>query len=160
MIGNENERFGWSGFLSLFLIIGIICIASTVQAQTDLYLQSQTSKHHQQQQALKTLATAALNDRVERYRIAFVTRDYETMYHLSYFKDVPKPTLIEYKNLRDPQVSYKIQVNTLDVQVEDDRGTAAMQLTIEHPVLGVNKSVHIQHWQLLNGQWYRIDYGN
>lgn len=160
MISNENERFGWSGFLSLFLIIAIIFVAGTVQAQTDRYLQSQTSKDHQQKQTLKVLATAALADRVERYRTAFVVRDYETMYHLSYFKGIPKPTLIEYKNLRDPQVSYKIQVNTLDVQVEDDRGTATMQLTIEHPVLGVNKSVHIQHWQLLNDQWYRIDYGN
>jgi hypothetical protein len=144
--------------LLVWIIIFLVVLAGFGENRVDSYLRSQTVK---QDNASATEARVfyALQERVEAYRIAFLHRDYQTMYDLTYFKDVPRPSFYTYRNLRNPRYDYHVQVQLVDLEMNGDKGTAHLELVLEHPAIGISKSVHAQEWERLEDIWYRIDYG-
>ncbi|MEL7635121.1 MULTISPECIES: hypothetical protein [Sporomusa] len=148
------------GVLPVAGIIVFILLAGSGQAITDGYLQSQLSHKTMQESRQRLAAYQALKERVEEYCRAFVERDYDTMYRLSYFRDVPKPSLPEYRQLRDAGTVYQINVSVQEVELYDDKARAALELVVTHPVLGTNKTNHKQEWQLVDNLWYKVDYGS
>lgn len=151
------QRFIW--WLPVAVIGLSVLLAGYCQNKLDLYLKAQLINNIQVKATLQELDYQALYSRVEAYRKAFLDRNYEAMYHLSYFKDVPKPSLIEFRNLRDPQHTYRMEVRIVEVELAGNKGKAHLELILEHPVIGVNKSTHVQEWEKINDIWYRVDYG-
>lgn len=148
------------GALPVVGIIALILLAGVGQTNTDRYLQSQLSHKNMQESKQHLAAYQALKERVEEYRQAFVERDYDTMYRLSYFRDVPKPSLPEYRQLRDAGYVYQINVSVQEVELYGDKARAALELVLTHPILGTNKTNHKQEWQLVDNLWYKVDYGS
>lgn len=148
------------GALPVAGIIVFILLAGSGQAITDSYLQSQLSHKTIQESQQRLAAYQALRERVEEYCQAFVERDYDTMYRLSYFRDVPKPSLPEYRQLRDASTVYQINVSVHEVELYGDKARAALELVLTHPLLGTNKTNHKQEWQLVDKLWYKVDYGS
>lgn len=141
-------------------IIVLILLAGVGQTTIDRYLQSQLSHKNMQESKQHLAVCQALKERAEEYRRAFVERDYDTMYRLSYFRDVPKPSLPEYRRLRDAGNVYQINVSVQEVEVYGDKARATLELVLTHPMLGTNKTNHKQEWQLVDNLWYKVDYGN
>ena len=149
-----------TSLLPVLGIIVLIFLAGVGQAATDQYLQSQLSNKIRLESMQRIEAYQALTARVEEYRHAFVIRDYDTMYRLSYFKGVPELSLMEYRQLRDPGYVYQINVEVLDIELHGDIALAELELVLTHSAFGTNKTIHKQKWELLNGLWYKIDYGS
>jgi hypothetical protein len=134
-------------------------LAGFGENRVDSYLRSQAVKQDAAAATQETRVFSALQERVEAYRIAFLRRDYPTMYNLTYFKDVPRPSFYTYKNLRNPRYDYHVQVQLVDLELNGDKGKAHLELVLEHPAIGISKSVHTQEWERMDDIWYRIDYG-
>jgi hypothetical protein len=149
-----------TSLLPVLGIIALIFLAGIGQAATDQYLQSQLSNKIRLESMQRIEAYQALMARVEEYQHAFVNREYDTMYRLSYFKGVPEPSLIEYRQLRDAGYVYHINVTVQDIEVQGDKAWVELELVLTHPALGTNKTIHRQKWELHNGLWYKVDYGN
>lgn len=141
-------------------IIVLILLAGVGQATTERYLQSQLSNKILLESQQRQAAYQALKARVQEYNSTFVDRDYNTLYRLSYFKGVPQPSLFEYRQLRDAGYVYNISVAVQDIELQGDKAWAEVELVLNHPALGTNKTTHKQQWELLNGLWYKVDYGN
>jgi len=141
-------------------IIGLILLAGVGQATTERYLQSQLSNKIMLESQQRLAAFQALTARVQEYNSAFVNRDYNTLYRLSYFKGVPAPSLFEYCQLRDAGYVYNISVTVQNIELQGDKAWAEVELVLTHPALGTNKTIHKQQWELLNDLWYKVDYGN
>lgn len=159
----KNSKVICKELHSLLPILGIIVLimlAGAGQAATERYLQSQLSNKIIQESQQRLAAYQALKARVQEYNSAFVNRDYNTLYRLSYFKGVPEPSLFEYRRLRDAGYVYNISVAVQDIELQGDKAWAEVELVLTHPVLGTNKTVHKQQWELLNDLWYKVDYGN
>ena len=146
--------------LPVLTIIILILLAGAGQATTERYLQSQLSHKIMLESQQRVAAYQALTERVEEYRRAFVSRDYDTLYRLSYFKGCPTPSLLEYRQLRDAGYVYHINVEVQDVDMYDDKAVVMLELELRHPILGINKTNHKQKWELFNGLWYKVDYGS
>ncbi|HML33154.1 hypothetical protein [Sporomusa sphaeroides] len=148
------------GVLPVAGIIVLILLAGAGQTTTASYLQTQLSHKTMLESKQHLAVSQALRERVEEYRRAFVERDYDTMYRLSYFRDVPKPSLPEYRQLRDAGYVYQINISVHEVELYGDKARAALELVVTHPVLGTNKTSHRQEWQLVDNLWYKVDYGS
>lgn len=153
-----NVRCKINEYLPIVLVIMLTFLAGLGQTQTNTMIQSKLSFLHEAAVERQEQSLADLTTQIERYRVAFIERDYETMYHLSYFKNVPKPTLPEFRQIRNPIYDYKVTVRLLDVQMLHDKAVAKLELTIHHEVLGLSKTVHLQEWELVDGLWHRVDY--
>lgn len=158
VICKENYR-NVLGFIPVAGIIALILLAGFGQTATERYLQSHLSHKIIMENNKRIALYQALKERVEAYRCAFVERDYETMYQLSYFKGGAEPSLSEFRQLRDAGHSYQIQVAVRDISVNGDKARAELELILSHPDLGTNQSFHRQEWELLNDLWYKVDYG-
>lgn len=157
------SKVNYQELLEVMPIVGIILLillAGVGQTAAERYLQSQQSHKLMIESQQRTAAYQALTSRIEEYRQAFVERDYDTLYRLSYFKGGPQPSLSEYRKLRDAGYTYSINVMVHDIELHGDKAWAALELVLYHPRLGTNKTNHKQEWELLNGLWYKVDYGN
>lgn len=148
-----------SQWFSLSVILGLLLMAGIGQNHIDSYMQTVNAAYIQSQSEQRAKSFEDLRMRVEQYRIAYLARDYDTMYQLTYFKGGVKPSLIEFRNLRDPQSVYKLDVRFVDMEMADTSAKVSLELALEHPAIGRSQSVHVQEWEKLNDLWYRVDYG-
>jgi hypothetical protein len=142
----------------VWVLLLLILLAGYLQNRMDDHLQFQIGlKEAPMVMRNQTASFRALQERVEIYRLAFVQRDYPTMYAMTYFRDTYKPTLIQFRNQRDTQYHYRIEVNTMEIEIQEGKGIARLELKLEHPALGRHKSIHTQEWQQIDELWYKVE---